>query len=246
MKKAFKTVIILLIFALLTSCTVAQTLNFNSKEDYSGSSVTYFTTDDFFVSVVEDLSDWQENGNNNPIMDVAVSEFRDNVEASSVTSKVTFSKLGENVYGGVFAFSDFQQLTKDLSNDYPDQKLVTLTKTQDGKTRFCIDINLDTYDVLVYVIPFLDDDNFKVWGPVYNNPPYDTITEEDYKDMVAWVLGEDGPESIDNSTVTIQVNLPGEIKATNGEVLGDNSVLFSFPLIDFLLLHENILLWCEF
>lgn len=241
-----KIVCSLLLVFLLCSCTVVQNLNFENNTNYSGSSITLFSTDEFFVNVLEDLSSWQENGNNDPILDVAVSEFEYNLILSDVTNNVVFNKLDDNTYGGSFTFDSFEQLTKDLTDNYPDQNLVKIEQLEDEKSRFVLNISLETYNVLEAVVPFLTDDNFKVWGPVYNNPPYDEITEEDYKDMVSWVLGEEGPESIDNSMVAIRLNLPKPVLETNGNLIDEKTVEFSFPLIDFLLLHEPIIFWCEF
>ena len=75
---------------LLSSCVVAEKLTFSG--DYTqakavpGKNHVDLSVDDFFVGVVEDLSDWENKGNNDPIIDVAVQDFVKNLEASGVTS----------------------------------------------------------------------------------------------------------------------------------------------------------------
>jgi len=242
--KKFLPVLILLLSVILASCSVTQNVGFNTAA-LSGNSDTGIEATDFFVGVIEDLSSWKANGNNDPVMDVAVSEFAQNVSNSKASSYVSFRKTGENNYKGTFNFSDFEKLVSDLCLNNPDQTLITVSREGD-RTRIKLLISLENWDTLTQIVPFLADRNFAVWGPVYNNPPHDYLTESDYKELVAFILGEDGPEAIDSSRITVSLNLPSAVKATNGKTVSENSVEFSFPLIDFLLLHTPIEFWCEF
>ena len=240
------TPVLILLSLLLVSCSVTQSVSLNSSYGaLRGSSQTQISATDFFVGVVEDLSSWKANGNNDPVMDVAVSEFAQNVKASSASSNVSFKKSAENSYEGSFSFSDLEKLVSDLCLNNPNQTLVTVRR-EGGRTRMKLLISLENWATLTQVVPFLADRNFAVWGPVYNNPPHDYLTEEDYKELVAFILGEDGPDAIDASRITIRLNLPSEVKSTNGTIVSKNTVEFSFPLIDFLLLHTPIEFWCEF
>lgn len=231
---------------LLVSCSVTQTVSLGSSYGaLRGSSQTQISATDFFVGVVEDLSSWKANGNNDPVMDVAVSEFAQNVNNSQASSSVSFRKTGDNDYSGNFSFSDLEKLVSDLCLNNSSQNLITVRR-EGSRTRIKLLISLENWDTLTQVVPFLADRNFAVWGPVYNNPPHDYLTEEDYKELVAFILGEDGPDAIDASRITIRLNLPSEVKSTNGTIVSKNTVEFSFPLIDFLLLHNPIEFWCEF
>ncbi|MBQ5364786.1 MAG: hypothetical protein IIU49_01825, partial [Spirochaetales bacterium] len=189
---------------LLSSCVVAEKLTFSG--DYTqakavpGKNHVDLSVDDFFVGVVEDLSDWENKGNNDPIIDVAVQDFVKNLEASGVTSSVRFVETGHNTYMGDFSFTDFPQLLIDLSNGQSDQNVVTMT-SRNGKTHVEISINMDNYVQLTKIIPFLADPNFEVYGPLYNND----LTEEEYLEMVSFILGSQCPDSIKSSSVTIQV-----------------------------------------
>ncbi|MBO7348781.1 MAG: hypothetical protein J6U27_02350, partial [Spirochaetales bacterium] len=57
----------------LSSCVVSEKLTLNRATD--GKSHVDISVDDFFVGVVEDLSNWDDKGNNDPILDVAVQDF---------------------------------------------------------------------------------------------------------------------------------------------------------------------------
>lgn len=243
MRKIIRTIALILLLAVLVSCQVTANMDLQTSE--SGSSYSLIRTDSFFESVLEDLSSWKDSGSNDPVTDVAISSFAQKLNESSKSSNVRFIKTDEHSYTGEFDFSNFTALLEDLTGKYKDQDLLTL-KSANNRTRFTLKINLENYDVLASILPFLADPNFEVWGPKYNNPPYDYLTEEDYKDLVSFVLGEDGPESIDDSYINIIINTPSPILSTNGTQLSEKSVSFSFPLIDFLLLHDEIYFYCEF
>ncbi len=234
---------LILILSILVSCQVTSNLNLDDR--VSGSSLSSIRTDSFFEGVLEDLSSWKDSGSNDPVTDVAIESFARKLSESPYSGNVLFTKTDEHSYTGEFDFSDFTLLLEELSGEYKDQDLITL-KSSNNRTRLTLKISLENYDVLSSILPFLADPNFEVWGPKYNNPPYDYLTEEDYKDLVSFVLGEDGPESIDASSVRIIINTPMDIVSTNGTKLSEKSVEFTFPLIDFLLLHEEIYFYCEF
>ena len=105
-----------------------------------------------------------------------------------------------------------------------------------------ININMDNFEQLTKIIPFLGDPNFEVYGPLYNHD----LTEEEYLEMVSFILGEQCPDSIAKSSVKIQVVAPKAIVSHNGKTRNTKTVEFSFPLIDFLLLHDPIRFYLEY
>ena len=236
---------ILLCLILLSSCVVTENLSLDGEitksSKVSGKSHVDISVDDFFVGVMEDLSNWTDKGNNDPVIDVAIHDFEHNVKASRGTSGVVFTEIADNTYTGDFSFSDFSTLLADLSNGHADQSIVTIKKT-DARTRVEININMDNYEELTQIIPFLADPNFEVYGPLYNND----LTEEEYLEMVSFILREQCPESIGKSKITIAVSAPKAIVSHNGKLRDSRTVEFSFPLIDFLLLHEPIDFYLEY
>lgn len=229
----------------LSSCVVAEKLTLSdeiTKTQYiKGKNHVDLSVDDFFVGVVEDLSDWSGSGNDDPIIDVAVNDFVTNLNRSTVTSSVKFVNTGHNTYMGDFSFSDFNKLLKDLSNGNENQSIVRAFESN-GKTRVEIMINMDNYSELTQIVPFLANPNFEVYGPLYNNE----LTEADYLDMVSFILGEECPSSIASSSIKIQLVAPKNVSSHNGTLKNARTVEFSFPLIQFLLLHEPIYFWLEY
>ena len=244
-RKAAAFCAILLSLLVLSSCVVTENLSLNGEITKStkipGTSHSDISVDDFFVGVMEDLSNWTDKGNNDPVIDVAIHDFEHNVKASRGTSGVIFTEIADNTYTGDFTFSDFSTLLVDLSNGHADQSIVTIRKT-DARTRVEININMDNYGELTEIIPFLADPNFEVYGPLYNND----LTEEEYLEMVSFILGEQCPESIGKSKISIVVSAPKAIVSHNGKLKDSKTVEFSFPLIDFLLLHEPIDFYLEY
>ena len=244
-RKAAAFCAILLSLLVLSSCVVTESLSLSGEisksSRISGKSHSDISVDDFFVGVMEDLSNWTDKGNNDPVIDVAIHDFEHNVKASRGTSGVVFTEIADNTYTGDFSFTDFSTLLADLSNGHADQSIVTIKKN-DARTRVEININMDNYVELTQIIPFLADPNFEVYGPLYNND----LTEEEYLEMVSFILGEQCPESIGKSKITIAVSAPKAIVSHNGKLRDSRTVEFSFPLIDFLLLHESIDFYLEY
>ncbi len=57
------------------------------------------------------------------------------------------------------------------------------------------------------IVPFLADPNFEVFLPEYNIG----YTEEEYLEMIVFLLGEEAPEKITNSYIKLRVAVPGTI-----------------------------------
>lgn len=240
---AFTTFTILVSF-LLSSCQVTNQLTFSSTNKMNGKDNINLEVSDYFVSVMEDLSNWDassQNGQDDAITDVAMNDFVQNLKNSNTTSSVNFNKTNENSYVGDFSFEDFNTLVIDLSNGNKNQSIIKTTKNG-NKTHVEIKISLENYDELIQIVPFLANPNFEVYGPLYNHD----LTKDDYLEMMGFILGEECPDEIENSTITIQVIAPKAVTQHNGTAKNTKTIEFSFPLIDFLLLHEPIYFYLEY
>ena len=111
----------------------------------------------------------------------------------------------------------------------------TLITETENSFSFFVDIN--NFEELTKIVPFLADPNFEVYGPLYNQG----MTEEEYLDMIYYLLGEEGPDAIKNGEVKVNIEVPGTISSVEGAVkTGDRKAEFKFPIIDFLLLNKPI------
>lgn len=219
----------LVVLFLATGCTVTETLTFRNNTSHT--SVFDFTVEEFFIAVLEDFGEFAPQTEDDPLMDRAIADFRVSLQRSRATSNVQVGKLADNDYRGSFQFSDLHRLVTDLgagSNQ-------TLLNVKQNSLTFYLDI--DNYDQLVPVIPFLADENFEAFGPAYNQG----LSEADYLEMISFMLGEEGPPAIEKSFITLRIQTPGDIVSfTNGRKVANRVYEFTFPLIDFLLLAKPI------
>jgi len=220
---------LILIFSLLSSCVVTEDLSINKDE--SGSSKVNISVEDFFITVLNDFSEFSSDETDKPIMDLAVEDTANKLTKNETTTNVLFTKVGKNSYEGTFDFSSLSTLISDLGNN-KNQTVLTL---KDNKLKFYLDLN--NYDQLTKVIPFLADPNFEPFGPEYN----EGLSEDDYLEMISFMLGEEGPDAIRNSVITLNFETPKEIKSfMGGKKVSSNQFSYSFPLIDFLLLSTPL------
>lgn len=211
----------------LSSCTVTEKITIDGSK--KGSSESDIYVEDFFIEVLEDFGEFLPSSNKS-IMDEAMEGFAGQLQSSSAASMVKFKNLGDNHYTLDFSYTDMSKMMSDLGAGNN-----TLIKETPNSFEFYVDIN--NFDELTKIVPFLADPNFEVYGPVYNQG----MTEEEYLDMIYYLLGEDGPDAIKNGEVTITISVPGSIKSVEGATkIGDKTAEFKFPIIDFLLLNEPI------
>jgi len=228
-KYAMRSLALLAAVLLLASCTVTQQLSLSQNQDNHAS--FGFSAEEFFIAVLEDFSDFAPAGNDKALMDTAVDDFKVSLMRSPATSDVALVKEGDNAWSGSFAFSDLERLFRDLGAGSR-QTLLTLTDTS-----MVFSLSMENYEQLVPIIPFLADPNFEAFGPLYNQG----LSEEDYLEMISFMLGDEGVPAIENSVITLKVETPQPIKSfSGGRKSGERSYEFSFPLIDFLLLAEPI------
>ncbi|NLZ76975.1 MAG: hypothetical protein GX911_03295 [Spirochaetales bacterium] len=213
---------------LLGSCTVSQRLDYSPVPPNAGFT---FAVEEFFVDVLEDFSDFSTRKSDRPVIDQAIDDFELLLDRAPSTKAVRLEKTGHNAWNGTFIFTDVENLVRDLGAPEGQQ---LLKATDDSLTFY---LTLETYPQLVPIIPFLADENFEAFGPEYNQG----LSEEDYLEMISFMLGEEGPPAIEKSTITLRVTTPKPIRSmVNGRKLDQTTYEFSFPLIDFLLLAEPI------
>ena len=219
----------LMLLLLLTSCVVTESIT--AATGYSGSSKTDLTVDPFFLTVLEDFSSFT-SGDGYTIMDDAMVGFASSVNSSSAASSVSLLSGGDGKrYVISFDYSSLEKLLRDL-NDGKANTLFSITSSS-----LSFKLTMENYDELKNVIPFLSDENFEVYGPEYSNG----MTEEEYTDMITFLLGEESPEALNNSSVTILITVPGTITSVNGAVkTGTSTAVYTFPVIDFLLLNAPL------
>lgn len=250
-------ILLLTLFTLFfSSCAVQQSIS--NTESY-----TSFTVYPFLENLTSDVASWAAFENRDEFFEKNLMFFAENLEDNYGTSYVDLRKKydaeGPKVYGVYFSFESLEALSENILKNTvsenesvsgrEEKHFISFTETE-GAKRFDITISLETWEELSRLIPLLKEPNLEVYGPVYNNPPYGTKTEEEYYYMIDFIFGS-GSEDIKKSWVDIRFKAPGAIKDTNGTAINTSesetadSVEFRIPLIDVLLLHEPIHFFCE-
>lgn len=183
----------------------------------------------FFIDVLNDYAEFMPSSDES-IMDSAVSTFAGQIEATDEGHSTLFVKTGTNDYSGYFEFGDLEALADQLGG----QEQSIIRQTDKSLGFYC---SIDNYTELESIVPFLADPNISVYLAQYNIG----YSEQDYMDMITFAIGEEAPDALTSSMITINVTVPGTITAIEGaEQTGPDSLSYSFPLIDFLLLAEPL------
>ncbi len=201
----------------------------------SGWATTDLSVTPFFATVLEDFQPFSEEENPKPLLDSSIENFTKELSKASSTSYISSLKLNDYTYFIDFTFSSLTQLLKDLNNR-EEQSIVTIKRTGNReRLDFFLDIN--NYPELTRIVPFLADENFETFGPLYN----EGMSEDEYYEMISYILDEKGPQEIRESIISLQLTTPSTIISQEGGIIeGNNVIRFDIPLIDILLLSEPI------
>ena len=213
---------------ILASCSVTQSFVLSKN---GGSSFTDIKVDQFFLDVLEDFSDFTPQSDYS-IMDEAMINFADRLNQSSYSSNLKLQTDGNSTrYIISLDFSSLEKLVADL-NGGKGNTLLSITVD-----KMVLNLSYDNYEELESVIPFLSDPNFEVYGPRYSNG----MSDEEYMDMISFLLGEEGPEALKKSFVSIEIETPGDIVSIKGAMkIGSRRAVYSFPVVDFLTLNKPL------
>ena len=212
----------------LAGCSVTETMNLTSSPSGVQS---YISVEQYFVDVLSEMSAFLPQSDET-IIDSAISNFAYQLENTDDASNTIFIKTGDNEYTGFFSFNSFQTLAEELGGS--EQSIIA--QTSNSLTFYC---DIDNYHELENIVPFLADSNVAVYLADYNVG----YSEDDYKEMLVFLIGEEAPASLDRSAITLDVTLPGAITSLSGDGVtqtGENTFTYTFRLIDFLLLSSPL------
>ena len=116
-----------------------------------------------------------------------------------------------------------------------DVPLISLTG--DSPRTLRVHIASDNYHQLTTLFPALENPLLIGLGP----QPDLEVTDEEYLETIAFVLGEQGPQAVLDSNVSVAVRVDGRvIEQEGGELLDDGSVLITIPLLRILVLDQPL------
>ena len=212
---------------LLSSCAVTENLALSMP---GGSCEAGIHVAPFFLDVLYDFAEFLPEDADENLMDASMDGFVAELERKQAVTEPAYVKTGEYDYILTFSYESLDQFSSAYGIE--DQTLLT----QDGNS-FSFYLDIDNYAELKSIVSFLRNPNFEVYGPDYNQG----MSEEDYLDMIYFLLGEEGPDAISEGTITAVITVPGTVvSAERAEIIDERTISSSFPLIDFLLLAEPI------
>lgn len=226
------TILAAIVVAFSTGCVMQQGITL--KADQTGSAHTELSVDDFFVAVLEDFTPFIPGKGDQSIMDASVEGVMKELGKTQRASHAIMQKNGPNSYSITFDFDSLQQILFELGS----QQDQTLIKLENGTTTtLSFNLDLENYPQLTKIVPFLADPNFETFGPLYN----EGMSAADYLEMISYILGEDGPQAITDSLITLEFTTPSDIKSAKGGIQENlRTIRFEIPLIDILLLADPI------
>ena len=105
-----------------------------------------------------------------------------------------------------------------------------------GKKTVKLHLDRSNYTQLSSLFPLLKDPSFAGLGPQVN----DTISENDYSEMIRFTMGDDGPALLKKSFITLTINPDGDIISQTGGTLSGGAVTFRIPLVSLLVLDKPL------
>lgn len=220
--------------ALAASCTIKQEIRVHV--DGSGDAQFEVEIEDYFIEVVKDFEVFSEEETD--VTQDNLDELAVELNDSEHTSDALFIKKNDNFYTGSFNFSDLQGFFETLKEEEDEESLTIFTYEKRGFVQnLTIHIDIDNYYQLKKIIPILEDPEFSMFGPEENIG----VSEADYLDMIGFALGDEGPPSLHRSFIEIVIITDHPIiSQKGGELRAPNEIVFTIPMIDFLLLSEPI------
>lgn len=226
--------------SLLASCTVTQHVTVDAAG--GGASEVRMETTDFFKTLIADLASFDvqiSDSERDPdiiVLDRTITSLWSSLEASSSCIDAHFYRTPDKTYIGAIQFSDLERLVADLGSTASPEEVASLLSITDKSLsmRIC----MENYHALARIVPFLNEENFRAYGPAYNHG----MAEDDYLQMMDFILGDETSAQIMGSSVTLTFKAPGTVKSTNGAKVSSDTVRFTIPLIKLLLLNDDIIL----
>ena len=132
-------------------------------------------------------------------------------------------------------FDDLQAAFAPTAPDAGTTPLISLT----GSERRTLSVHLDSdnYHQLTTLFPVLEHPLVISLGP----QPNLEVTDDEYLEMMQFVLGDEGPPAILDSQVTVRVQVEGRVvEQDGGELQDDGSVLITIPLLRILVLDQPL------
>lgn len=205
------------------------------EPDGSGEISFHVVMQPFLVDYIKEMSDLAGEGTKGPgnsVFDLEKIE-KDLEEKPGVVVR-SLDTPNPRELNGRFTFSDVEAIFKS-------EKLLSQTGavTYDrsaGRSKFTLYITRENFPQIAGLFPEDSKTFIDMFGPQEN----DDITRAEYLDMMEFAMGEEAPSAIRRGTISITVRVNGTIVSQKGGNRKGDTVVFTIPLLDALLLHKPL------
>lgn len=219
--------------SLIASCSVNQKLMVRS--DGSGSVSMRIELKEVFIdyllalaSIAGDSAGFREG----KLFDL--SEIRKSIEERPGVVVTRIETPVPEVLEVDFTFRNVDDIFA-TETDLQEAGIISFTRAGTAKSlRLYLDKR--NYQQLSELFPILANPVFESLGPQED----DTTSEQEYLEIIAFALGDDGPPAIKESNIVVDVQTDGAIVSQKGGSETETGAVFSIPLIRVLLLDQPL------
>jgi len=199
----------------------------------SGSVNFRIQVEDILLKKIEELSDFDKKSKEKGKL-FDVDKIKEDFAKKPGLNLKKISSPKPSILEGEIVFSDVAQVFKNEAK--LTQAGVISYQKSDGKNKLRVHLERGNFSQVTALNPVFQNSFFKTFGPEDN----EGVSEEEYLDMMSIVFDEQGPVAVKASVIELKVTVKGQILSQTGGKQSGNSVVFTMPLIQVLLLNKPI------
>ena len=217
----------------LSTCAIKQKATV--EVDGSGAASFRIELEPFYFDALLDMASLEEGSTiaaDGRIFDTE--RMREAFDKNQSVQLVALDSPNPRVLEGSVIFRDVEEVFKNQM-ELTAADVISFDRRGDTNT-ITVHIDRQNFNNISEFLALRDNPLFETFGPEQN----EHTSEEEYLEMIEFMLGEDGPPSLIASFIEIEVNVKGKILSQTGGQVAGNSVLFRIPLIRVLLLDQPL------
>jgi len=222
-----------LALATLGSCHIKQSASL--KTDGSGSVRFRFELEQFFLSALLDMASLDPNSRSahrDTVFDVE--QIRKEFARKPDVELIRVESPSPRILEGEFEFQDVEAVFKG-EQELTQAGVASFERSPDRST-LLFHLDRSNFGQVASFLPMQNNPLFRILGPEENAG----TSEEEYLEMMAFMLGEKGPPAIRASFIELEIDVEGEVISQTGGTVSGRTVTFRIPLLDMLLLEEPL------
>jgi hypothetical protein len=217
----------------LGSCTVNQTIAI--KADGSGTLSMHAEVSKVLQDYLASLA--EVSGQPGTLADGKVFDLASIRKGFESRPGITVKKVSSPTQNSLDVELAYRSLQDVFAKDETLKGTGALVYGESGGTK-SIRLHLDrsNYSQLAVLFPMLSDPVLAGMGPQVN----DTITDEEYLEMIRFSIGDDGPGLLKKSFLVLTIHPEGVIVSQTGGTVAAGAVTFRIPLLRLLVLDKPL------